>query len=119
MELSAKDSNKTEISEFLCLVLLMLPVEGGVIVDDGALADHAVEVGYVLPLDERQLMPKDRQLANLEQRVTTEISHCVSTLSSVESLQTKMKKMRQPLRRLIQPMILRINSVVEMHSMFL
>ena len=33
------------------------------------------------------------------------------TLARDESLQTKMKKIRQPLRRLIQLMILRTNSV--------
>ena len=38
------------------------------------------------------------------------------TLSRVDSLQTKMKKMRQPRRRLMHPIVLRTNSVVERHS---
>ena len=41
------------------------------------------------------------------------------TLSRMESLQTNITKMRQPLRRLIHPMILRTNSVVVRHSVFL
>ena len=36
----------------------------------------------------------------------------------VESLQTNIKKMRQPLNRLMQPMILRKNSNDDKHSMF-
>ena len=41
------------------------------------------------------------------------------TLSRMESLQTNIKKMRQPLRRLMHPMILKTNSEEETQSMFL
>ena len=60
--------------------VLHLPVEGGVIIAAGPLADHAVKVRDVPPCNERQFESKDGQPANLVQRVTTDIRHGVGHL---------------------------------------
>ena len=67
------------------------------------------------PVEEGQLLSTEAQLAHLV-RGEVRLQPPPVTLSSVDSLHTKMKKMRQPRRRFMQPMVLRTNSVVERHS---
>ena len=96
-----------------------VPDDEGPIIDVCSLADWAGKGWNILPPDERQLHSKYCQLSNLENQVIIHNDIQLGTLSRMEVLHTKMKKMRQPLRRLIHPMILKTNSVEVTHLMFL
>ena len=102
-----------------CVDNRFVPDDEGLIVDCGSLTDWAGKGGNILPPDERQLHSKYCQLSNLENQVIIHNDIQFGTLSRMEVLQTKMKKMRQPLRRLIHPIILKTNSVEMTHLMFL